>query len=427
MRRGAALRRRVALGCALGGALGALAVAPARAEGIEFGGEIAGELRLFPSEGRYPGQFERFQPSLVLEPDLRWSSADGAHAVVFLPFARLDGQDGERTHFDIREGYYRYVADAGWSLTLGLAKVFWGRAESRHLVDIVNQTDAVEDIDEEDKLGQPMANLALVGDWGKVDLFVMSGFRERTFAGKRGRPRFGLVIDTDEAIYEADARRKAPDFAIRYGRAAGDWDFGVSAFYGTSREPRFAVDPAAPRLVPVYDRIFQASLDAQLTTGAFLWKAEALLREGQGDLFFAAVAGFEYTLYQVFGSGADLGLLAEYHYDGRDDGFRIESFSNGPLAGPAPVAEAPFTIFDNDVFAGARFALNDVQDTALLAGLVIDAEDGTIAASAEASRRIGQRWTAEIEGRFFGNVDPGNIADAFRDDDFVTFRLTRYF
>jgi hypothetical protein len=40
------------------------------------------------------------------------------------------------------------------------------------------------------------------------------------------------------------------------------------------------------------------------------------LRAGQGDTFFAA--GFEYTLYQVFESYADLGLISEHRHDGRD-------------------------------------------------------------------------------------------------------------
>lgn len=418
---------RLARALALASSLSVLTTAHAGAEGWDIGGEAAGELRLFPSEGRFPGQFERWQPSLTLEPDIRWSSENRTHSFVFLPFVRLDAQDGQRTHFDIREGYYRYVADKGWSLTLGLAKVFWGRAESRHLVDIINQTDSVEDIDEEDKLGQPMANLTLVNDWGTVDFFAMSGFRERTFAGENGRPRFGLVIDTDEAIYESDMRRKAPDFAIRYGHHVGALDFGVSAFYGTSREARFAVDTPNQRLIPVYDRIFQGSLDAQMTTGAWLWKAEALVREGQGSVFFASVAGVEYTLYQTLGSGADLGLLAEYHYDGRDSGFTVESFSNGPLAGPVGVSEAPFTIFQNDLFVGARLGLNDIQDTALLAGAIVDLDDGTTTISAEASRRLGERWKGEFEARIFTRVDPANIVDSFRDDDFITFRLTRYF
>ena len=59
-----------------------------------------------------------------------------------------------------------------------------GVTESRHLVDVLNQVDGVEDIDEEDRLGQPMINISTQRDWGSVDLFVLPGFRERTFAGQ---------------------------------------------------------------------------------------------------------------------------------------------------------------------------------------------------------------------------------------------------
>ena len=44
----------------------------------------------------------------------------------------------------------------------GVRRVFWGVAESNHLVDVINQTDAIENPDQEDKLGQPMLNLAYV-------------------------------------------------------------------------------------------------------------------------------------------------------------------------------------------------------------------------------------------------------------------------
>lgn len=404
----------------------AFAVAPASAGEFEFSGEVSGELRVFPSDPLYPVQFETFQPSLAFAPEFRWTSGNERHQFVFIPFARLDAQDDERTHYDLREGYYRYNAEAGWSLTLGAAKVFWGRTESRHLVDIVNQSDAVEDIDEEDKLGQPMANLTLAEEWGKIDLFLMSGFRDRTFPGEDGRLRFGLVVDTDRAIFEADARRKAPDYAIRYSHYLGDFDFGVAAFHGTSREPRLAIDGANGRLLPVYDRITQGSVDLQYTKDAWLWKGEAIVREGHGDVFFAAVAGVEYTLYQLFGN-ADLGLLAEYLHDGRDDGFAVESFADAPSLGPLAVSEAPFTAFENDIFAGARLALNDPQDTSILAGAIVDASDGSIALSVEAQRRLGVVWTAEVEARFFLNADPANIAYAFRNDDFLALRLTRNF
>lgn len=400
-------------------AAAALAPAAAFAGEWDLGAEVGAEVRYFPNDPLYPGQLDHFQPSFSIQPDVRWESDDRKHQFVFVPYARIDTQDDERTHFDLREGYYRYNADGGWSLTLGAVKVFWGRTESRHLVDIINQTDAVEDIDEEDKLGQPMANLTLINDWGAINLYVMSGFRTRTFPGVDGRPRFALPVDTDAEIINRDWGRGAVDVAARYSHYFGNWDFGVSIFHGTSREPRFAIDPSNQFILPVYDTITQGGVDLQYTQDAWLWKLEAIIREGHGDTFAAVVGGFEYTRYQIFGSNADLGLLAEYQYDGRDDGFVLESFG--------PALTAPVTFADNDVFAGARLGLNDTQDTSFLAGATVDTNDAFMGMFVEAQRRLGQNWTAELEARLFLNADPANAAYPIRDDDFLTVRLTRYF
>jgi hypothetical protein len=72
----------------------------------------------------------------------------------------------------VRELVWLKVSDT-WELRAGTSKVFWGVAESQQLADNINQTDLVEDIDQEDKLGQPLVNLSLVRDWGNLDLFVL--------------------------------------------------------------------------------------------------------------------------------------------------------------------------------------------------------------------------------------------------------------
>ena len=400
-----------------GGSL--LAATAAHAGEVDISGEVSLELRYFPDGPLYTGQLERWQPSGVIEPEILWADDDGKHQVAILPFFRLDGRDDERTHFDLREAYYRYNSDDAWSLTVGLATVFWGRTESRHLVDIINQTDAVEDIDEEDKLGQPMVNLSVLRDWGTLDLFVMSGFRDRTFPGVDGRLRFDPVIDTEDPVFTRDGRRGAIDLAARYSHYIGSWDFGVSVFHGTSREPRFALAPGDSAIRPVYDKITQGGLDVQWTKDAWLWKGEAIVREGHGDTFFAFVGGFEYTLYQVFGTGVDLGLLTEYQYDGRDEGFVLEDFG--------PSLAAPITISDNDVFMGARLAFNDTMDTTFLVGGAIDTTDQSTAMFVEGERRFGEYWSAELQLRLFLNPDPGNVIFNFRDDDFFNLRVTRYF
>ncbi len=395
------------------GALIAGAVCPgaARAGEWEFGGEVGGELRIFFEEPAFPDQFDTLQPSLLLKGDVRYTSQDRKHQVVLIPFARLDAQDDERTHVDVREAYYRYSGD-DFEVLAGVAKVFWGVTESRHLVDVVNQTDAVEDIDEEDKLGQPMVKLSLLRDWGKVDVFVLLRFRERTFPGSDGRLRFEPPVDTDRARYEDGDEKWNTDVALRYSHFFGNWDVGASLFSGTSREPVIEASLDANqtlRLTPVYTQMNQLGIDAQYTKDAWLLKFEGIVREGQGDTFAAAVAGFEYTVFGVTEDGADLGLLLEYLYDGRD------------------MAEAPITTQENDVFYGTRLALNDIQDTSILAGGITDLEDGTTSGLVEAERRFGQDWKGELEARFFTAVDDDNPVSAFQNDSVLTVRMTRFF
>ena len=119
----------------------------------------------------------------------------------------------------------------------------------------------------------------------------------------------------------------------------------------------------------------------------------------------ATVTGFEYTLYQLGSSAADLGLLFEFLYDGRDQ-------TTFP------------TIYDNDVFLGARLAFNDVQDSSILLGAVVDNDDQSVAAFLEAERRIGSSLTFEFEGRFFLNVAQANELSFVQNDSFAALRLS---
>lgn len=114
-----------------------------------------------------------------------------------------------------------------------MKKVFWRVTESRHLVDIVNHSDNLEDIDLEDKLGQPMPLIGTERDWGDIEFFILPYFREREFAGSDGRLRTGLLV-TGDPLYESGAEENNVDLALRYSGFVGGWDMGASSFYGTS-------------------------------------------------------------------------------------------------------------------------------------------------------------------------------------------------
>jgi hypothetical protein len=362
--------------------------------------------RVFTEDARWPGQDDTTtQLSIAGTVEARYRGDESRASII--PYLRYDETDDERSLADLREAYWAKEGEA-FELLIGVNTVFWGVTESVHLVDIINQTDAVADIDGEDKLGQPMINLELQRDWGLVSAYVLPYFRERTFAGEDGRLRTPLPVDTDNPQYESSDEENHVDLALRYSHYVGNVDIGISAFSGTSREARLLPNADGSEFIPFYDQIDQLGLDLQYTGDAWLWKLEAIARETQNDSFNAAVGGFEYTFYQVADSASDVGVLLELQYDGRDDG-------------------EPVTLADNDLFAGIRLALNDTQDTAVLAGVGYDLETSETYVNIEADRRLGDDYVLELRTRFFTNAEPSDTSYAIEKDDYLQLQLSRYF
>ena len=374
----------------------------------DVSGFYSAEARLFLHDAPYPRQHEA-NASFAIQPEFYTEWDDGSQSFLFVPFARWDQGDPRRTHVDVRELTY-IKSSRNWEFRGGVRKVFWGVAESNHLVDVINQFDLVENIDIEDKLGQPMLNLAIIQDWGTVDLFALLGFRERTFPGVKGRLRTQPRVDTSSATYDSSAENTHVDWAIRYSHAIGDFDVGLYHFWGTGRDPRFFPKQTTSGeivLAPHYDIIHQTGTDIQATKGNWLLKFEGLRRSGQGEAYFATVGGFEYTFVGIRDTALDLGVLGEYHFDDR--------------------GKNALSPFNNDVFTGARLAFNDVQDTAVLAGIAADLHGRSKFMNIEASRRLGATWKIEAEMRVFWDVDSTDPFFFIRRDDYLQIELARYF
>ena len=385
-----------------------LPLSPARGGELDVSGNLEAQVRSFWQDPAWVGQDDRaLQPTVVSTTEIRWYNEAGNQRAALIPYLRWDATDEERSLVDLREAYWAFEGD-DYEVLVGANTVFWGVTESVHLVDIINQTDFAGDIDGEDKLGQPMVSLMLQRDWGAVTAFVMPYFRQRTFAGSDGSFRPPIPVETGNAVYESSQEESHVDLALRYSHYIGDIDLGLNVFSGTSREPRFVPAPGGESLLPVYDQIVQFGVDLQYTKEAWLWKLEAIARDGVTHSFAAAVGGFEYTLYQVAESAVDVGLLLEYQYDGRNE-------------------FEPVTIADNDVFVAARLAFNDVQDTAVLAGVSYDTATGETFLNIEAQRRFGQDWFGELTVRAFSGAVPGDSTHFLKNDDYVQLSISRYF
>ena len=103
-----------------------------------------------------------------------------------------------------------------------------------------------------------------------------------------------------------------------------------------------------------------------------------------------------------------MGILLEYQYDGRNG---LE----------------PVTIADDDVFLATRIALNDVQDTTVLAGIVWDTRSDETYLNIEAERRFGQDYLVELRVRAFSSSDPRDPVYAIRNDDYVQLKIERFY
>ena len=158
----------------------------------------------------------------------------------------------------------------------------------------------------------------------------------------------------------------------------------------------------------------------------------------------------------VVTAGADLGLLVEYLWNDRDD-VSIKQYSLDAQGlteelillaltnkdPPLTQEEIEYLLlkidessiltgetlspFENDIFIGTRFTLNDVNSTDFLAGFIVDADDHTTSASFEGSTRIGDTVRVTLNIYLFENVDEDSAFYSLRKDDQIEAKIAWYF
>jgi len=425
---------------------------------LTYGMELMIDSRFFFQPPPFEDQRDiMIDPSIAAEPYVTYVLADpifgtGRDSFAATLFGRYDPTDSGRTHGDVREAFYLHEDD-GWDVLFGVNQVFWGVTEARHLVNIVNQVDYMETQRRDVFLGQPMLNVTAFGNWGTLDLFAMPYFRERQFHEQSAR--FGSPISIDSGEFESDLGKWHPDFALRYSNSYKNWDFAVSHFYGTSRDPcyrlrydeedqklpigeitfdrcRGAVNPEAVddiadflgidvgetlsdldeffSLVPTYRIINQTGLEMVGVYDDLILKFEGATISGyQGDRIWALVGGFEYTFPNVDESGIDVGFLGEYLFDNRN-------YEN-----------APFTPFNNDIYGGARVSLNNADSTNLLLGAVVDVDYGSTILSLQAEHRIAENMLLSVDAQGFVFISDSDPLVFYKNSSYVQLRLSIFF
>ena len=378
---------------------------------LEFETEVTVASWLFPEAPLYKGQKDdNYSIALESEVYAEWDKGD---SFVFTPFILLDSYDDNRSHIDIREALYSWYGD-DWESSIGIGQVFWGVTESKNLVDVINQFDAVYDPLFKTKLGQPLTNLTLIRDSGYYELFILPYFRERTSPGKKGRLRGDPEFSKGGTNFEGGSQW-TPELAIRWSNSFNDYDLSMHSFFGYSRAPSIDVIivDAQLKYEQNYQRVRQIGGTIQKTSEATLYKMEWLAKDGQKDAnfrrggYFSTVFGLEHTLYKAIGEAGDLGLLVEYNFDSR------RSRSNDSL--------------QDDIFMAVRLTLNDTDDTQMLLGSILDLDgDGQIH-QIDFGKRLNDSLTFGIKGAIYQNGKYNSNIYILRQDSWIEINLKQYF
>ena len=367
--------------------------------------EVNGQYRYFYEAPQFDKQLYDY-PSVGIQPTYTVKWDDDYQSFITSAYFNWD-RDENRRYWDLREFYYQ-KAKNNWELSVGVKRIFWGVSEASHLIDVINQSDALKSFDGEEKLGQPMVQFSwFSSNWGSLDLFYLPYHRKRGFAGEKGRFRFSTVLESSAIGYESEKEEWHPDFAARWKHYIGILDIGVSYFTGNGREPFFEFDEQR-NINAFYPLIDQIGFDLQITAGALLLKFESIIRKAKQQEFIAMDAGFEFTFSNVDDNGLDIGLLGEYLYDERGDW--------------------SLTGFQNDIFYGSRVAFNDIQDTSILGGGIYDLDTQSHIISLEATRRLSNGLVCSIEGRIFSGVsDEELFLLFFKKDSYLSITISKFF
>lgn len=349
--------------------------------GGEWSSEAGLEGTFFTEESESSDTRSNFSFLISTEYYEDWN--DGADSFVFSPRLRIDQNDSERNSFDITELAWIHVEDT-WEMRTGIREVGWGVSLMGGVVDVINQTNIVEDFFGA-KLGQPMINLSLVQDWGILDLFVLTGFRRATLPGPDSRPGLPFEMSTDESdIPLQDREIIGLDYAARWQHSWESFEWALSYFYGTSREADvdFNYDVAAPGIISTYNNINQVGAELLYIWNGYSFKYESKTVVGAksrgADLgtYTAGLIGFEYTWGAALGTDYDVMWDISYMHDDRKSSFTA--------------------IMEKDVFALGVLNLNDEFDTRIALGSIWDVEDDEGIFLINAGRRIAESWNVDL-------------------------------
>lgn len=350
---------------------------------------------------------------------------------------RVGALDNDRSVLIVEEGFVGYKS--GWlNLRVGPQILNWTATEAFHPADVMNSRNFDSNVENADKIGEPMVSASIRMWQGRLELFYMPFRMDPRLPGPASRLSFApagttlgdpLWAGRDGAI---DDDLIEHQFAARISQTIDDADIALQFVQHLDRsQPTIAIDPANGVARPVYHMVSHVGLTYTQVIESVVLKVEAahriffepdtpdpgtlLLPGGLAPEDHTVVAlGFE--VGWAFDSGEDLTLLAE---------------AQGVFGPSGEQRRAAASPFQADGLVGMRYTLNDIDNKAFFAGVIFDVERLEIIGNASYSQRLSDTWTVAASLRILhappdDTLLPGTL-QALDQSHYLQLLLTRHF
>ncbi|MFT5432030.1 MAG: hypothetical protein ACI9OJ_002728, partial [Myxococcota bacterium] len=355
----------------------------------------------------------------------RWFS------LVFEPRLRIDFTESGR-HRVIPDIGYAEFAEGPVEVRAGLQRFHWGKSNISRPTDPLGPVDQGIGFFRADRLGELALSTRLMFDPVTIDVVWNPIFRHPLYpAGSNAvgvdfGPLGSLQLGLREGWLTEDISVENMTFAARVGATFGPVDLEAMWMSGPSRLPGPLLDNLTLKDVVYPVDIVGASvawaIDPVILRGEFAW-----ISSGRAPIVINAAEPFPWTEpipadYAAFTVGAELAL---YDFIGESDLIVIVEYM-GEIR-PHRDAQATFRPWQNDLALLLNWSLDDLDETRVSAGAIVDLAHADTVLSLSASRHLIADIVLSIDAVLLleGNDDePLRITHSLADRDSVVGRLT---
>lgn len=301
-------------------------------------------------------------------------------------YGRVAVDDSSRNIAAFEDAWIMYRPSSGWAFKAGIETLTWTATEGFHPADIINSVNYDSNMENPEKLGQPLMSVRRDIGLGNLTLFYFPDTIKPKLAESSSRLSFipaGYVYDG--ALWfdgEKEDEQLNDQWATRFEQTLGSADIAVHYVEHYDRQQPVYLDisdrnDGSNLLRPVYFKTKNLGLTYAQVIDALIIKLEHNYKDFQiseEDFFQLANRISGQGIYQVpknhhqFAAGLEYAL---YHDSGRETSFYLEG---QVVSGLDENERSLVSAFQRDLLIGFRYAFNDVMSREFVGTAIIDME-----------------------------------------------------